>query len=277
MGFNPHAEPSARQALPVPSSEDLAAVRAWLAAQNTEAENVQERTTDTPTSRRPRVLLGLTGSVASIKAAQLCAGLAQFAEIRVVATTSAQHFIAASGDRLPKQCLPILTDGHEWALWQRRGDPVLHVELRKWADALVIAPLSANTLAKLASGLCDDLLSCVVRAWDWRRPVLVAPAMNTLMWASPCTDRQLSVLRGLGARVVEPVTKVLMCGDAGAGAMAEPSDVVKHAKALFEAGVVSEQSSGVGDMAAFSSGQAASRMAAVITQDTHGGEMAMDK
>lgn len=62
------------------------------------------------------------------------------------------------------------------------GDPVLHIELRRWADVLVLAPLSANTMAKVAHGLCDNLLTSVVRAWDYAKPMIVAPAMNTYMW-----------------------------------------------------------------------------------------------
>lgn len=64
-------------------------------------------------------------------------------------------------------------DEEEWHEWEKKGDPVLHIELRKWADLLVVAPLSANTLAKLAQGLCDNCLTSVVRAWDWSKPLLV--------------------------------------------------------------------------------------------------------
>ena len=76
----------------------------------------------------------------------------------------------------------------------QRGDSVLHIELRKWADILVIAPLDANTLAKLAVGLCDNCLTCVWRAWDPARAVGLAPAMNTLMWEHPFTRRHLRSL-----------------------------------------------------------------------------------
>lgn len=67
-------------------------------------------------------------------------------------------------------------DEEEWRAWQAKGDPVQHIELRKWADILVIAPLSANTLAKMAQGLCDNCLTSVVRAWDWSKPLLVSNA-----------------------------------------------------------------------------------------------------
>ncbi len=114
---------------------------------------------------------------------------------------------------------------------------MLHIELRKWADLLLIAPLSANSLAKLSAGLCDNLLvlpadqTCVFRAWDFSRlasktaalrfPVICAPAMNTLMWDSPFTAKQLQTLRDLGVHCLDTVEKLLVCGDRGKGAMQE--------------------------------------------------------
>ena len=99
----------------------------------------------------------------------------------------------------------------------------------QWADVLVIAPLSANTLAKLAIGLCDTLLTCVFRAWDKGRrdkPIVVAPAMNTKMWEDPVTALHLGALRERYAiRTVGPVVKQLACKDVGMGAMAEPRDI----------------------------------------------------
>ncbi|KAJ1282158.1 hypothetical protein BS78_03G029200 [Paspalum vaginatum] len=174
--------------------------------------------------RRPRVLLAASGSVAAIKFEALCRSVAEWADVRAVATTSALHFI----DRASFPSVVALhTDDDEWSRWRRVGDEVLHIELRRWADALVIAPLSANTLAKIAGGLCDNLLTCVVRAWDYSKPVYVAPAMNTLMWDNPFTARHLGTVRELGVSVIPPVTKRLACGDHGNGAMAEPSEICR--------------------------------------------------
>src|SRR5207249_4147638 len=78
----------------------------------------------------------------------------------------------------------------------QRGDEVLHIQLRRWAELFLIAPLDANTLAKLASGLSDNCLTCVWRAWEPSRPVVLAPAMNTLMWENPLTRRHLNALAG---------------------------------------------------------------------------------
>uniref|UniRef100_A0A383VT09 phosphopantothenoylcysteine decarboxylase n=1 Tax=Tetradesmus obliquus TaxID=3088 RepID=A0A383VT09_TETOB len=86
-------------------------------------------------------------------------------------------------------------------------------------------PLSANSLAKLANGLCDNLVTCIARAWDFKRPLLVAPAMNTFMWDSPFTAQHLAAIQQLGVTVVDPVSKTLACGDVGQGAMASPETI----------------------------------------------------
>ena len=96
--------------------------------------------------RRPRVLVAASDSVAAIKFEVLCRGLAEWADVRAVATASSLHFI----DRATfLSGVALLTDADEWSTWGKIGDEVLHIELRKWADAMVIAPLSANTLAKV--------------------------------------------------------------------------------------------------------------------------------
>lgn len=122
----------------------------------------------------------------------------------------------------------VFDDADEWRLWRRKGDPVLHIQLRQWADLLVVAPLDANTLAKLAYGLCDNLVTCVARAWDLGRPWLVAPAMNDRMWEHPFTGAQLEVLeRQLNVSVVRPVRKLLACNVEGMGAMAAPETIAQ--------------------------------------------------
>ena len=144
------------------------------------------------------------------------------------------------------------------ALRWRRDDPVLHIEFRRWADLLVVAPLDANTLGKFALGLSDNFLTCLFRAWDFARPVVLAPAMNTLMWESPVTRRHLRQIledRGDGqaegawtldgaaevfARhapgivLVPPISKRLACGDLGNGAMAEVAAIAGAVRSVFE-------------------------------------------
>ncbi|KAJ3098499.1 Histone-arginine methyltransferase carm1 [Phlyctochytrium planicorne] len=144
--------------------------------------------------------------------------------IKVVATTHALHFF----DPKELEDVDVLTDVEEWEMWQKRGDPVLHIDLRSWADLMVIAPLDANTLAKLAGGICDNLLTCIMRAWDVQKPVLVCPAMNTHMWNHPFTRKHLDIVeKELGYHTEDPVSKVLMCGDTGVGAMAEVPTIVQ--------------------------------------------------
>jgi len=173
------------------------------------------------------VLLGVTGSVAAIRTPALAAALRQVGhEVKVVATEPALYFFDASD--LPAGSL--VRDADEWPgqTW-KRGDPVLHIELRKWAEVLLVAPLDANTLAKLALGLADNCLTCVARAWDPARPLILAPAMNTLMWQHPATVRHLRLLAqdwGVALRIVEPVDKELACGDVGVGGMAEVAAIV---------------------------------------------------
>jgi phosphopantothenoylcysteine decarboxylase len=129
----------------------------------------------------------------------------------------------------------------EWSEWNQLGDPVLHIDLRNWADLLLIAPLSAHTLAKIAHGFSDDTLSCVARAWEFGngiaasrvKPVVLAPAMNTAMWEHVLTGQQIETIRNFFPsrnseyfRVVDPQAKLLACGDFGDGALAEVYDIV---------------------------------------------------
>ncbi len=201
------------------------------------------------------VILGVTGSVAAIRTPALYAGLRSLGHaVRVVATEPALHFFDPSelpADPSDPLGGPIFRDRDEWPAgrWDR-GDPVLHIELRRWADLLVVAPLDANTLAKFALGFADNCLTCLFRAWDFARPVVLAPAMNTLMWDSPVTRRHLKLLLadwGDGGpdlpwaldhaaaifarhaptiRLVPPVSKQLACGDVGLGAMAEVDQIL---------------------------------------------------
>uniref|UniRef100_A0A6B2LLL1 Flavoprotein domain-containing protein n=1 Tax=Arcella intermedia TaxID=1963864 RepID=A0A6B2LLL1_9EUKA len=171
-------------------------------------------------------MLGVTGSVATIKIYELIQRLLPLGQVKVVTTQSAKHFFDASGITVP-----LYTDKDEYDMWKGRGDPVLHIELREWADILIIAPLSANTLAKLANGLCDNLLTCVVRAWDKSKPVFVAPAMNTAMWEHPFTALHLETLtKVLHYHMIPPREALLMCKTTGMGAMATIDTIEEHIK-----------------------------------------------
>jgi phosphopantothenoylcysteine decarboxylase len=199
------------------------------------------------------ILLGVTGSVAALRTPALYQALIEAGHlVKVVATDAALYFFDPAA--LPSGVL--IRDADEWASERyRRGDPVLHIELRRWAELLLIAPLDANTLAKLACGLADNCLTCVWRAWDPNRPVVLAPAMNTLMWEHPLTWRHLrqlatdhgdvpppadaageTLITWINAHcprlhVVQPITKELACGDVGVGAMAEVPQIVTAVQA----------------------------------------------
>lgn len=189
--------------------------------------------------KKPRVLILSSGSVATVKIPQLVAELSAFAHVRVVCSTSALHFleraemykphawqefIACGGWRL------VLTDNDEWRLWNKLGDPVLHIELRRWADLVVVAPASADLISKASCGISDNLVLCVLRAWDFKKPILLCPAMNTFMWNHPVTNTSLDVLRGWGYKVIDPISKTLACNDTGNGALADVTEIVTSIK-----------------------------------------------
>jgi phosphopantothenoylcysteine decarboxylase len=201
------------------------------------------------------VLLGVTGSVAAIYTKELYEALrADGHSVKVVATDAARYFFAT--DTIGESAV-VTVDADEWPGPQyQRGAPVLHIELRRWAELLLIAPLDANTLAKLALGLADNCLTCVYRAWDRNRPLILAPAMNTLMWEHPATARHLrQIAEDMGTgelpgrlsldeivawvnqqssplRIVAPITKRLACDDVGVGAMAERDAIVATIRRL---------------------------------------------
>ncbi|XP_055533010.1 phosphopantothenoylcysteine decarboxylase [Wyeomyia smithii] len=180
-------------------------------------------------SQAANILIACTGSVAAIKLPVLVSKLRESGRdlnIRIVVTKHAEHFF--STEDIPANVAHIYRDEDEWTSWKGRGDPVLHIELGKWADIMVIAPLDANSLAKIAQGLCDNLLLCTVRAWDFSKPLFFCPAMNTRMWEHPITAGQIETLRSWGLREIPCVAKTLMCGDTGLGAMAEVDTIVSE-------------------------------------------------
>ena len=190
-----------------------------------------------PRGNPKRIILGCTGSVATIKVPQIVRALEEKGHaVILVPTKCAFHFLYTQSQDLKRlnsddsfvenkqisnkveivcnhnldlKCnacticetrkfysdFKIIEDNDEWSSWQKRGDPVLHIKLRDWADLLLIAPLDANTLAKIAQGFCDNLLTCIVRAWDVKRPLVFCPAMNTHMYSHPFTDEHRKKLK----------------------------------------------------------------------------------
>jgi phosphopantothenoylcysteine decarboxylase/phosphopantothenate--cysteine ligase len=175
-----------------------------------------------------RVLLGVTGGIAAYKAAILCRLLQERgAEVQVVMTSSATRFVgpdtfAALTGR------PVHSDVFE------HTETVLHVRLAREADVAVVAPATANILAKLANGLADDLLSSTLL--ELGGPLVVAPAMHSGMWDAPPTRRNMAALREAGVTVVGPVTGPLAAGDEGMGRMAEPEEIAEAVQAAVGGG-----------------------------------------
>jgi phosphopantothenoylcysteine decarboxylase/phosphopantothenate--cysteine ligase len=168
-----------------------------------------------------RVTVGVSGGIAAYKAAELVRALQRQAlEVHVVMTEAATRFVQPL-------TFAALT-GHKviTSLWEESGSEdssIEHIDEAQWADALVVAPATANILAKFAHGISDDFLTTMYLATQ--APVLVAPAMNVNMWEHPATQANLEILRQRGVRVIEPGTGDLACGMVGAGRMAEPEDI----------------------------------------------------
>lgn len=164
------------------------------------------------------VVLGVTGGIAAYKACDLVSRLKkQGAEVRVVMTQHATEFVAPlTFETLSNN--PVHTSSFD-KTWH-----IGHIALQKWADILVVAPATANILAKARMGLADDLLSTTIAAHVG--PVLYAPAMNTAMWKNPANLENVDVLRRRGAHFVGPESGKLACGDDDIGRMSEPADII---------------------------------------------------
>lgn len=204
------------------------------------------------------IMLAASGSVATIKLPQITEAFSKHSNvsIRIVLTSSAENFLQGQAQEQPElhtlRALPnvegIHHDPDEWAKPWIRGDKILHIELRRWAHVLLIAPLSANSLAKMVNGISDSLLMSVIRAWDTtglvdgrKKRIFVAPAMNTAMWRHPVTAKQIKVLEedwGQGedgwVTVLRPMEKELACGDVGDGAMMDWREIVKRLEAFLQ-------------------------------------------
>ncbi|CAL0328126.1 unnamed protein product [Lupinus luteus] len=181
--------------------------------------------------RKPRILIAACGCVTAVKFQHICHCFSCWAEVKAVVTRASMRFI----DRLSMPIgIPVYTDDHEWGTWEKLGDSMLHIELRRWADIMVIAPLSANTLSKIEAGLCDNLLTCIVRAWDYSKPMFVAPSMNYLMWENCFTEKQTISIDELGISLIPPVITRSACGKHVDCAMAEPSSIYSIVRAFYD-------------------------------------------
>jgi phosphopantothenoylcysteine decarboxylase/phosphopantothenate--cysteine ligase len=172
------------------------------------------------TQASTRILLGVTGGIAAYKSAELVRRLRERgAEVQVVMTAGARQFVTP----LTFQALsgrPVRTD-----LWDEAAEAAMgHIELARWADRVLIAPASADFLARLAHGLAGDLLTTLCLATD--APLSVAPAMNRLMWANAATQANVALLRSRGVAVLGPAEGDQACGETGPGRMLEPAELL---------------------------------------------------
>jgi phosphopantothenoylcysteine decarboxylase/phosphopantothenate--cysteine ligase len=169
-----------------------------------------------------RVLLGVTGGIAAYKSAELVRRLRdRDVEVQVVMTPAALEFVT------PLTFQALSGRSVRDNLWDPAAEAAMgHIELARWPDRILIAPASADFLARLAHGLADDLLTTLCLATD--RPISVAPAMNRLMWANTATQKNLALLQERGVRVLGPAEGDQACGEVGAGRMLEPLDLVEE-------------------------------------------------
>ena len=168
------------------------------------------------------VILAITGGIAAYKSALLARLLIKAGfEVRVIMTQGAQQFITP----LTLQALTG-NEVHTELLDTKAEAGMGHIELAKWADLIVIAPASANTLARLAMGMADDLLATVCLATT--APVMVAPAMNQQMWAHPAVQLNVQTLADMGYEMIEPDSGIQACGDTGSGRLPEPEILLRR-------------------------------------------------
>ena len=193
----------------------------------------------TQAPRKPRVLLGVTGSVAAYKAVDLIRALKPFAEVRVVATEAGSKLVPFSALKKASG-FPVWKSLFAGSTPIPPGTPsgthpsasVPHIEYAKQADLILIAPATANCMAKLAIGIADDLLTSLCLYADC--PLWLAPAMNVNMWNHPATRKNQNTLLNRGVRFLGPDKGWLACGDLGEGRFAEPAEIALQVESFFK-------------------------------------------
>ena len=181
------------------------------------------------TANRTNILLGVTGGIAAYKAVDLASKLtAAGMKVRTVMTENAQRFVTAKSFEAVTSST-VYTD-----LWtEPQENHAAHISFLDWADIVVVAPATANIIAKMASGVCDDLLSTTLCAC-WAKPTLIAPAMNNNMWENPIVQRNVEQLRQMDVELVGPDVGRLACGTEAIGRLAEPQDILKAIEKIVE-------------------------------------------
>ncbi|MGD0744011.1 MAG: flavoprotein [Verrucomicrobiota bacterium] len=186
---------------------------------------------------KKNIVLGVTGSIAAHKAADLASLLTkQKCSVHVVMTADAQRFITP----LPFKVLsrhPVVTNLYDeeegWPPSRREGGKPVHIEMADEADLLLVAPATANVIAKLAHGIADDALTCIALALNPKAKILIAPAMNGKMWLHPATQKNVKTLKTRGAEIIGPDEGMLSCGYEGIGRLWPVETIAERALKLL--------------------------------------------
>ncbi len=186
-----------------------------------------------------KILFLMTGSIACFKACQVVSKLVQNGfEIQVVMSPSALQFVgAATLEGLTNK--PVVSDLFA------AGNVMDHIHLVRWADAILVAPATANFINKSSQGIGDDLLTTMFLAHDFKKPFMIAPAMNTSMYLHPVTQKSIKALREMGISILETASGVLACGEVGWGRLLEPDLIVEEVKKSLQAPLNGEKSVGL--------------------------------
>jgi phosphopantothenoylcysteine decarboxylase/phosphopantothenate--cysteine ligase len=226
-----------------------------------------------------KILFQLTGSIACFKACQLLSQLVQAGyEVEIAASKAALSFVGEA-------TLEGLTGRAVHSEVFSNGEYMNHVHLIRWADAVVLCPATANTINKMAAGVGDDLISTMFLAHDFKKPYLVAPAMNDRMLSHPATQNSIATLHRWGIRILPTESGALACGDNGGGRLLEPSLIfseiqgvldggikvqrVDQMRVLVTAGGTSEPIDGVRSITNFSTGHTGASIAEHLAADGH--------
>lgn len=220
------------------------------------------------------ILFILTGSIACYKACDAISKLVQRGHaVRAVATKAALQFVGTS-------TLEALTREKVGVDIFAPGEALDHITLERWADLTMVCPATANTLNRMAAGIADDLASALLLAHDWNKPLLVAPAMNPLMWSHPATVRSIETLKEWGVRFVSPGAGRTACGEVGEGRLAEPEEIIgaieaaaakrgKRLRVLVTSGGTSEPVDGVRVLSNTSTGATGALIAETLARAGH--------
>ena len=168
------------------------------------------------------ILLGVCGSIAAYKAADLCSRLSKLgADVHVVLTANGAQFVGAATFRALTRN-PVVSDVFDEPTARR----IAHIDLAQSADLVLVAPASADMLAHMAHGFADDMLTTCLLATPPATPLLVAPAMNTVMWEHPATVANVQTLIARGVQMISPASGLLACQDVGTGKLADVDDIL---------------------------------------------------